>query len=56
MVADSKVSIQLRISESTHKKVKTIAEKELRSINSQLEYFIVKGIEAYHKGNVTSEH
>lgn len=45
----SKIAFQLRIDENTHNKAKYISEKELRSINSQYEYFILKGIEAFEK-------
>lgn len=45
----SKLATQIRLDESMHKKVKFIAEKELRSLNSQMEYFILKGIEDYEK-------
>lgn len=45
----SKLATQIRLDEAMHKKVKFIAEKELRSLNSQMEYFILKGIEDYEK-------
>ena len=48
-MSKSKVALQLRISETTHKKVKIISGKKLRSINSQFEYFILKGVEEYEK-------
>lgn len=48
-MGDTKISIQLRIDEITHKKAKYIADKKLRSLNSQLEYFILKEIEEYEK-------
>ncbi|CAL7899306.1 TA system antitoxin ParD family protein [Fusobacterium necrophorum] len=44
-----KIALQLRLDEELHQKVKEIAEKELRSINAQLEYFILKGIENFEK-------
>lgn len=43
----AKVILQARLEESTHKKLKTIADKELRSLNAQLEYFILQGINNY---------
>ena len=46
-----KVATQIRLDETMHKKVKYIAEKKLRSLNSQMEYFILKGIEEYEKEN-----
>lgn len=52
-MADNKVALQLRIDETMHKKVKFISSKELRSLNSQLEYFILKGIAEFEKQNGT---
>lgn len=52
-MADNKVALQLRIDETMHKKVKFISSKELRSLNSQLEYFILKGITEFEKQNGT---
>jgi len=40
-------SVQLRIDEVAHAKVKIIARKEERNLNSQLEYYIKKGIEQF---------
>ena len=45
----SKIATQIRLDEETHQKLKVAAEKELRSLNSQMEYFILKGIESYEK-------
>ena len=45
----SKVATQIRLDEAIHKKVKYISEKELRSLNSQMEYFILKGIEDFEE-------
>ena len=42
-----KVAMQIRLDEDTHRKLKVISEKELRSLNAQMEYFIIKGIEAF---------
>lgn len=50
-MTETKIALQLRLDESTHKKVKAISEKELRSLNSQLEYFILKGISNYENEN-----
>ena len=47
----NRVATQLRIEESAHIKSKLIAEKECRPLNSQFEYFIIKGIERYEKEN-----
>lgn len=46
-MADNKVAFQMRLDETTHKKVKIIADKELRSLNSQLEYFILREVNRY---------
>ncbi len=48
-MAGRKIALQLRLDEKAHSKLKIIAEKELRSLNSQLEYFIKQGIESYEK-------
>mgnify|MGYP003378583506 CR=1 FL=1 len=50
---EKKIALQLRIDENIHKKVKEISSKELRSLNSQFEYFILKGVEEYEKENGT---
>ena len=47
----SKSAFQLRLDEKAHQKVKQIAMREFRSLNAQLEYFIVKGIEQYEREN-----
>lgn len=50
-MASSRVALQVRFDESTHSKLKKLAEKELRSLNSQIEYFVIKGIQKYEKEN-----
>ena len=45
----AKIATQIRLDESMYKKIKYISEKKLRSLNSQMEYFILKGIEEYEK-------
>ncbi len=52
-MAGRKIALQLRLDEKAHSKLKIIAEKELRSLNAQLEYFIKLGIESYEKENGT---
>jgi hypothetical protein len=47
----SKVATQIRLSEDIYAKVKCIANAELRSLNAQMEYFIIKGIESYEADN-----
>lgn len=46
-----KVSLQIRLEETTHKKLKNIADSELRSLNAQLEYFILQGIKNYESNH-----
>jgi len=41
------VSIQYRMPDTTHKKLKYISQKKVRSLNSQIEYFCLKGIEDF---------
>lgn len=45
----SKVSTNFRVNEYVYKKTKIIASKENRSITSQMEYFLAKGVEEYEK-------
>ena len=40
---------QLRINEMLYKKAKIIAVLESRNTNSQIEYFVRKGVENYEK-------
>ena len=46
-----KMSSQIRLEESLYDKVKAIAEKELRSMNAQMEYFIIRAVEQYEREN-----
>ena len=46
-----RASFNFRLDEIIHVKTKIIAAKEKRSMNAQLEYFIMKGVEAYEKEN-----
>lgn len=48
-MAVPKAVFQLRLDEDTHKKVKVIAEREFRSLNAQIEYFVCRGIAEYEK-------
>jgi hypothetical protein len=45
----TEIVFSLRILENSYKKLKFISVKEQRSINSQLLYYIKKGIESYEK-------
>ena len=44
-----KTAFTFRIDTTAYEKSKLIAKRELRSANSQLEYFIIKGVEQYEK-------
>ena len=46
-MAGIKSAFQLRLDEDAHRKVKAIADKEFRSLNAQIEYFIYCGIADY---------
>ena len=48
-----KINLQIRMDETTHAQIKYIANKELRSFNSQMTYFLAKGIDDYEKENGT---
>lgn len=47
----AKVASQMRFDETLYQKAKYIAEKEYRSVNAQIEYFISVGIKQYEKEN-----
>jgi len=44
-----KMASQIRLDEDTFGKIKHIAEKELRTMNAQMEYFLLKGIKEYER-------
>lgn len=44
-----RISTQIRINEEIYKKTKNIAKCENRNTNSQIEYFVKLGVEAYEK-------
>ena len=46
-----KTAFQLRLDGNLHVKTKIVADKEMRSLNAQIEYFIAKGIEKYEREN-----
>jgi len=50
-MATAKIATQIRLDQTAHKKCKYISTKELRSLNSQMEYFILKGIEEFEEKN-----
>jgi len=47
----AKTATQIRLEDEVYNKLKLVAEKEIRSINAQMEYFIVKGIEEFERNN-----
>lgn len=47
----NRVATQIRIDETLHAKTKIIAQLENRNFNSQLEYFVKKGVEQFEKDN-----
>lgn len=47
----AKIAFQTRLDEITHKKLSIIANNELRSLNAQLEYFILQSIKEYESTN-----
>lgn len=49
MAKINKLATQLRLDEETYLKAKCIADREFRSLNSQLEFFIYLGIKQYEE-------
>lgn len=47
----NRTSTQIRVNETILNKVKYIAEQENRNMNSQIEYFLKKGVEQYENEN-----
>ena len=47
----NRLPFTFRLDEDTYEKVKVIARKEERVLNSQLEYWIKKGVEQYEREN-----
>ena len=45
----NRIATQIRINEDVYKKTKNIAKYENRNTNSQIEYFVKLGVEAYEK-------
>lgn len=46
-----KTATQIRLDEDLFERLKTIAEREMRSLNSQMEYFLLKAVIQYEKEN-----
>ncbi len=50
-MATNKVALQVRLDEKVHAKLRIVAEEKVRSLNSQIEYFVIKGIQKYEQEN-----
>ena len=46
-----KISLNIRLNDDFHAKIKHIAETEYRSLNNQIEYIIQRYIKEYEKDN-----
>lgn len=44
-----RIATQLRVNETVYKKIKYIANLENRNVNSQIEYFLKKSVDAYER-------
>ena len=53
MTNSKKIATQMWYDEILYEKTKIIATNELRTINSQIEYFMKLGVEAYEKEHGT---
>lgn len=49
IMAEAKSAFQLRLDKAAHRKAKAIADREFRSLNAQIEYFVYRGIAEYEK-------
>ena len=47
----NRIATQFRIDDTIYKKAKVVAKSESRTLNSQVEYFIKKGVEQYEAEN-----
>ena len=45
------VALQVRLDEKAHAKLRIVAEEDVRSLNSQIEYYVIKGIQKYEQEN-----
>ena len=50
-MATNKVALQVRLDAKVHANLRIVAEEEVRSLNSQIEYFVIKGIQKYEQEN-----
>lgn len=48
-MANRKVALQLRLDEVLHTRLKTIAEKEMRSLNAEMEYLLMQSVGRYEE-------
>ena len=47
----ARVASQIRLEEELYAKLKAIADRELRSVNAQMEYFLIRSVEQYERDN-----
>ena len=45
-----KQATQIRIDEELFLDIKSISEMELRTLNAQIEYFLIQGVDEYREG------
>ncbi len=48
-MASEKAVTQIRVDAVLYEKIKLIAEKELRSMNNQIEYLLLQAVAAYER-------
>lgn len=46
-----RMSTQIRINKQVYNKIKAIAKEESRNVNSQIEFFLKKGVELYESSH-----
>lgn len=50
-ISPDRTALQLRINKVLYAKLKQIAQREARPINSQIEYYVRQGVERYEREN-----
>jgi len=52
------MATQIRLNDELYEKLRIISGKEYRSLNAQMEFFLVRGVEKYEQenGNIIVEH
>lgn len=46
---EKEINFQIRYDKATHEKIKIIADSEMRSLNSQIAYFLRKNVQEYER-------